>query len=257
MYQHLHAFTCLQMLLPVWVATVYIVAFVAQKGGVGKTTLTVSLATLADAEGHAVAVIDCDSSGSATEWQQNRAKQQGKTSPPVAWVGESKTLRAAVAAARGDGIEWLFIDTGAGVTELAALAAELADLVLIPCTPLPLDMKGMRPTAKLVRRLGRPAFFVINKGRSSGALNNACAVALSSVYGLPAAAAHIQLRMPIADIVDAGSTLPESVGRDPSTLKGQDELRALWRWVGEQSGQHVLPAGDGVGSSNAGAHAHG
>ena len=224
----------------------YIVAFVAQKGGVGKTTLTLSFATLADAAGHAVAVIDCDSSRSATKWQQSREKLQGKASPPVAWVGDPKTLRAAVEAARADGIDWLFIDTAAGVSELAALAAEMADLVLMPCTPSRLDMDGMAPTAKLAKRVGRPSFFVVNKGRNSRALNDACALALTSVYGLPAAAAHVQLRMPMIDVVDSGATLLESPGRDPSTLKGQEELRALWRWVGEQC--------DG---SSEGARAHG
>lgn len=224
----------------------YIVAFVTQKGGVGKTTLTLSLATLADADGRSVAVIDCDSSRSATKWQQSRERLQGKASPPVAWVADAATFRAAVAAARADGIEWLFIDTGAGVSELAALAAEIADLVLMPCTPSRLDMEGMAPTAKLVRRLARPAFFVVNKGRNSRALNDACALALTSVYGLPAAAAHVQLRVPMADVVDTGATLPEAVGRDPSTVKGQEELRALWRWVGEQR--------SGFGAEGAPAH---
>jgi hypothetical protein len=52
--------------------------------------------------------------------------------------------------------------------------------------------------------------------------------------------------MPMIDVVDSGATLLESPGRDPSTLKGQEELRALWRWVGEQC--------DG---SSEGARAHG
>lgn len=211
----------------------FTVALLAQKGGVGKTTLALTLAVLAELEGESVGILDADPSANATDWNKARQKHQ-KSSPPLASVASPEKLRAAIKAARADRIEWLFIDTGAGVAELPALAAELADLVLMPCLTTANSMRGLAPTARLVRRLRKPGFFVINGGSSSKHINDACALALTSAYGLPAAATHITSRRVIGALEDTGLALPETDATDSSTKNGQAEFRALWRWLTEQ-----------------------
>jgi chromosome partitioning protein len=225
----------------------FTVAVLAQKGGVGKTTLSLTLAHLAAGEGYSAGFIDGDPSRNAHAWAERRARlSEGRAGPPVIVADDPDTLRAAVDAARADGMEWLFIDTGAGVAELPALAAQLADFLLIPCAPTANAMKGIEPTARLARRLGKPAFFVVNKGRTSRGMNDQCAVALTSLYGLPAAAAHITLRLPIGDCEDTGLTLPEVESRESSVQKGKDEFAALWRWLKTQRDGDPAPSGKGV-----------
>jgi hypothetical protein len=70
----------------------------------------------------------------------------------------------------------------------------------------------------------------VNKGRSKG-INDECALALTSAYGLPAVNTHISHRLPIVDAGSEGLTLAELSGKDTSIEKGRDEFRALWTWL--------------------------
>jgi chromosome partitioning protein len=217
---------------------VYTVAFLAQKGGVGKTTLALTLAVQAELAGESSGVIDADPQATASGWALARARPrpegQGKPSPPVAAAHDAATLRRAIQDAREDGLGWLFIDTPAGVSELPVTAAGLADLLLMPCVPSVFNMDALASTVKLVRHLNKPAFFLINRGRSKG-INDECALALTSAYGLPATNAHISHRLPIADAEQSGAALVESLSKDSSVEKGKDEFRALWKWLKAQA----------------------
>lgn len=212
----------------------FTVAVLAQKGGVGKTTLVLSLAAQAQLARKRAAVADADPQSTASSWFLTR-QESGKNTPVVAAASDAKTLKEAVADAKEDGFEWLFIDTPPGVSEVPATAAGLADLVLIPCGPSRFDMDAMAPTVKLIKNTGKAgaAFFLVNKGRSKG-INDECAVALTSAYGLPAVNTHISHRLPIADAGSAGLTLAELDSKDGSIEKGRAEFRALWTWLNKQ-----------------------
>lgn len=92
----------------------YTVALLAQKGGVGKTTLVLSLAAQAHAARKRAAVVDADPQQTASSWFLTR---QGvvKKAPLVAAAADPALLKEAVADAKHDGFDWLFIDTPASV----------------------------------------------------------------------------------------------------------------------------------------------
>jgi len=211
----------------------FTVALLAQKGGVGKTTLACSLAVQATLAGANAVVIDTDPMAHAWGWSQKRAKKQGKDTPPVAAADSPERLREAMATAREEGCDWVFIDTQAGVSELPTAAAAAADLLLIPCFPSEAIMDSMASTVKLARIARKPAFFVVNRGRSK-AINDDCLAALVNSYGLPATNAHIPMRMPIVDAGDAGLALSEVPSRDPAIVNAQEALQALWQWLETQ-----------------------
>jgi chromosome partitioning protein len=216
----------------------FTVALLAQKGGVGKSTLVRSLAVQAHLARAKAGIVDADPQATTAGWYLLRQERAKENKPPVAAVATPALLRQAIDDARDDRFAWLFIDTPAGVSELPATAAAVADLILIPCTPSMDDMDAMGPTVKLVKASGKNAFFVVNRGRSKG-INDECAVSLTSAYGLPAVATHITNRAPIMDARPQGLVLAEldAEGKDASITKGKDEFFALWKWLTKQAEQ--------------------
>lgn len=223
----------------------YTVVFLAQKGGVGKTTLAVTLAVQAELCGESAGVVDADPQATASGWSLARARSlaegQKRKEIPVAAVPDAAALRRAVKDARADGFKWLFIDTPAGVSELPATAASLADLVLIPCVPSVFNMDALASTVKLVHSVQKPAFFIVNRGRSKG-INDECALALTSAYGLPAVNTHISHRLPIADAETSGAALVELASKDASIEKGKAEFLALWQWLKKHRSKSSMQA---------------
>lgn len=212
----------------------YAVALLAQKGGVGKTTLAVSLAVQAELAGFRAGIVDADPQANASGWLKRRKKAQGKATPSVAAVTDVATLREAVQSAKADKLDWLFFDTQPGVSELPAAVASLANLLVIPCLGTANTLDALASTVRLVKRVKKPAFFVLNRARSSKAINDACAVALSSAYGLPVVNAYISQRLVIGDLEEDGTALPELESQDSTTERGKEEFRTLWQWLVQQ-----------------------
>src|SRR5262249_40406121 len=92
------------------------VAVIAQKGGVGKTTLTLHLAVEAAKSGPAV-IIDTDPQASAADWADDRTAPQ-----PMVVASPASRLPVSLRTARQSGAHIAFIDTAPAV-ESPALAA--------------------------------------------------------------------------------------------------------------------------------------
>jgi chromosome partitioning protein len=221
------------------------VTLLAQKGGVGKTTLALSLAVLASKNLRGpsrnlrpmVAFIDTDPSQNATEWLAARRARLGGTSDiPAASAVTPVTLSASIGAARDDGYDWIFIDTAAGTSSLPALAAEAADIVLIPALPTAGSMRGLAPSARLGERLGKLTYFVLNRASRSPAINRACAEALEHIYHLPTCPCSITSRALIGALEDQGKSLSEvkTSKNQRSTVAGQREFQSLFTWLSSQ-----------------------
>src|SRR5271167_4372774 len=95
------------------------VAILSQKGGTGKTTLTLHLAVASERAGKAAAVIDLDPQASAAGWKDSRP---GET--PVVVSVPSTRLPQALEAARTGGAVLTLIDTAPHATDAALAAAE-------------------------------------------------------------------------------------------------------------------------------------
>ena len=131
-------------------------ALISQKGGSGKTTLTLALAAAHERAGGSAAVIDLDPQGSATVWGRLR-----EGVPPVVIAAHPPRLARVVEAAADAGTSLVVIDTAPREAGGAAEAARLADLVLIPCRPSAVDLAAIPATlaaarAILDRGIGRP-----------------------------------------------------------------------------------------------------
>ncbi len=111
-----------------------VIALVGNKGGAGKTTLAVNLATVLACEG-ATVLLDADPQGSALQWQSIGGRE---TDPTVVDSADDLADAFARTARRHDHV---VIDCPPSVHATQTHAAlELADLALIPVQPSPLDL---------------------------------------------------------------------------------------------------------------------
>lgn len=110
-----------------------IVSFLNQKGGVGKITLAIHVATAFAQRGRRVLLVDADPQGSSLDWAASR---QIPSLFPVIGL-PSKTLHKEMPAHRAN-YDDIIIDGPPRVNELARAAIIAADLVVIPIQPSPL-----------------------------------------------------------------------------------------------------------------------
>lgn len=145
--------------------TTSVIAVISQKGGSGKTTTVVNLAVAARQDGKKVLVLDLDPQASATAWHKVRADKQ-----PLVLATHQAGLADLRATAETQGVDWLLIDTAAGTDQTAALAVEIADLVLIPCRPSVVDLRAIPNSIRLCRVQERKPHVVLTQIEPQGAL---------------------------------------------------------------------------------------
>ena len=123
-----------------------VVSVFNQKGGSGKTMLSVHLGVAAHLKGLRVLVLDLDEQGSASNWYRVRGTIPG---PVVASVPVA-SLDKAIAAAIGQGFDLILIDCPPSVSPATAKMIGAAGLVVIPITPEPFDLAALPATLVLV-----------------------------------------------------------------------------------------------------------
>lgn len=135
----------------------HVIAIVSQKGGVGKSTLAVHLATEASAQGQRVLLLDLDPQGSAMEW----ASRRGDLPPDVSGANPA-SIGKEIERARGESYDLVIVDTAPHADHAALQAARAADLVAIPCRPSTFDIAAISATLDLCKLANKQALVVIN-----------------------------------------------------------------------------------------------
>jgi chromosome partitioning protein len=195
------------------------IALIAQKGGVGKTTLAVNLAV---AIGLRTAIFDLDQQESAVIWADRRKSDM----PHVEFITERRLAEALRAAERGT-FELSIIDTPPAAGPQALTAAQAADLILIPCRPSLVDLHAIRRTAQLVKSTAVPAFVVFNAAPHSATTLLEDARAIVEEAGLSSAPIVLRERSAYRASWPLGKTVIET---EPNS-KAAQELVELKNWV--------------------------
>jgi chromosome partitioning protein len=135
-----------------------VVAIIAQKGGAGRTTLAVHLATEASKAGYATVMIDLDPHASASSWGDKRRTKDGME----IISGHTTEVDGLIETARAKGADFIILDTASYADQTTSLATHAADVVLIPCRPSSLDLKAIETTLLITKAARKPSYIVLN-----------------------------------------------------------------------------------------------
>lgn len=142
-----------------------IITVAQQKGGSGKTTVTVNLATALLAQGKSVALLDTDPQGSLGKWFMKRVETYGEDpnlrfSTATAW-GINYELRSL-----SSQVDVVIVDTPPKADSDLRPALRAADLVLVPLSASHVDIWATQDVIDLADRASKRAYIVMNRTRS-------------------------------------------------------------------------------------------
>jgi chromosome partitioning protein len=204
-----------------------VVAVAGRKGGIGKSTIVGNLAGEFSQKGRKVVVIDADPQHSLVAWAE---QGDGLLRGMVRKVdkGDPAALKFQVRKVVGEDADLVLIDTPPGMPETAYAAAMVADLVLLPCGPSPLDLFALKEALKLalraraIRRAKLPRIRLVpSKVLMSTNLGRSLTASLEGMGRkvLP----PVGQRIVLAEAVSAGLTIAEYAPNSPA----HDEFAAL------------------------------
>lgn len=207
-----------------------IVAVGGTKGGIGKTTLALQLATSQARLGKRVWLIDGDRQGSAIASITNRAERPDLPAIAAGHYPDGKTLRAQVLAQQ-DLFDEIVIDVGGRDSTSLRAALMLADVLVVPFRPRNYDVWALSETAELIaeaqaQRDGLRALAVLNMA-DPGVLatdNREAADAVKDIPELELLDSPLRQRKALANASSAGLHVEELRATDP---KAVHEIRSL------------------------------
>ena len=197
------------------------IAIISQKGGAGKTTLSVHMATAAALSGHSAAIIDLDPQGTAASWGDRR-----RADTPEVVSGQATRLGVLVEAAGSNGADFVILDTAPNADQTALRAAQVADLVLIPCRAATFDLEAIQATLTLAELAKKPSYVVLNAIPPRSGIGREAAEGLTA-QGARVAPAMLSQRAAFAHGVIDGRTAQEF---EPDG-KAAEEVAALYAWL--------------------------
>ncbi len=187
-----------------------------QKGGAGKTTLVAQLAVAFIAGGRSVALVDIDPQGSLTRWFTLReAAGKAKHMSLTAVTGWRAQATVEKLKATND---LVLVDSAPHAEIETKIAVRVADLIVVPVQPSPLDLWATEPTLALARSEKRKVLIVINRDQTRMKLSETLAAQIAAL-GAKVAESTIGNRTAFAASMMDGLGVVESAPRTKAALE--------------------------------------
>lgn len=186
------------------------VVFASPKGGVGKSTSAVLLATELALKGASVTVIDADPNKPVSQWAKRPGRPENLT--VAADVTEETVIDEIQAAAAKT--PFVIVDLEGTASMMVAYAISRADLVIIPTQGSQLDAAEAGKAIRLIRQqekaFGRPIPYAILFTRTSAAIRPRTLQHIQDEFakhGVRAFDTHMHEREAFRSIFSFGGTL--------------------------------------------------
>jgi chromosome partitioning protein len=202
------------------------ISIISQKGGAGKTTLALHLATAATAAGLVTLVVDTDPQATACKWHIWR----GGHEPDVIDCASHALLSKKLEQAAKLGADLAIVDTPPHADIMAREAGKAADMILIPCRPRAFDLDAIQATGDLVRASNKLAFVIFMAGHTNSPIVYQEAEELISLFSLTVAPVMLPERAAFHHSVGQGKTAQEYEPRG----KAARDVANLWTWICQQ-----------------------
>ncbi|MFO7854253.1 MAG: ParA family partition ATPase [Paracoccaceae bacterium] len=192
-----------------------IVSFLNQKGGVGKTTLSVNVAAALDARGRKVLVIDADKQGSASAWASLRDE------PTFQVVSMARENMAKEAMRLAEDFDDTIIDGPPHAENIARSCIIASDFVALPIEPSGLSTWASDLTVRQVREAqdykhSLKCGFVVSRKIGNTVIGREIR-AMAAEAGIPILGAEIEQRVAFAESMTMGRTIFEWSPGSPAT----------------------------------------
>jgi len=205
-----------------------VIAIASQKGGSGKSTLTIHIAALAEKQGTKTLIADMDEhSQTSTEW----GKAREATTPLVAKVPLDK-LAAMLTQAKEKGFKLVILDLPPYVNEFVQEVTKRADLTLVPTRPF---FPDMRTLPRIIKQIHPPYAVVLNacppgKNNMEGTKTMNARKILTH-NKVPTCPVSISQRVAFTDALNGG----EAVTEFEPISKASMEIEKLLSWINKET----------------------
>jgi chromosome partitioning protein len=192
------------------------------KGGAGKSTTAINLATAAEGAGIRTAIIDIDpEQQAAARWKDSRPAER----PTVHSAVHTRIIQA-ISEAVDKGAELVLIDCPALSPAITTEAIKLAHLVLIPCRTTVQDIQFLTTTADIAATHKKPTAVVLNAVEPQIKETDE-ARAFVEKEGLALAPVHLSKAVAFHRAITAGLGVTEY---EPTGKAAQETLHLL-NWI--------------------------
>jgi chromosome partitioning protein len=221
-------------------------AITNQKGGSGKSTLSVNLAVEATRRGERVLVLDTDPQGSAASWAETR----GSGDPDVEAI-ETARVPIRLYRARREGVTLVIIDTQPRAEIPLAALLRGVDFALVPLRPSTFDTAMVKTTLRPILAARLPGCIVLNSCPAR-APEVARTREATQDLGLSLAPVELGERRAYMRAVATGRGVAEFEPNGPAAA----EIAALWAYVDGRltNGEDVAAPERAAAAVPAGAH---
>lgn len=195
-----------------------IIAIVNQKGGCGKTTITMQLAGVLGKEGNKVLVVDADPQGTATRWAANAEDDKPFPATLSGLSAAGAKVHREVKKYLGE-YDYIFIDCPPALDSPAPQSAlMIADLAIIPIVPSPADLWAAVGIQELIDRMkdlneGLKSRIVLNMYQKNIILNDEVSDLVKN-FGIEKATTNLSLRTAYRQSAVFGGTVFDIKGAD-------------------------------------------